>query len=207
MGKCYATCPTLTYPYQGNCTTCVSPCATCLNGAFSCSTCITNYLLLNTTCVLSCPSSGYILVNSSCIACPSNCVSCSSSSSCNACDGAYYLSQGSCVTACPSTSPIIVNSECTACGPECATCAESPSNCLTCTLFYFKYSYTCVQTCPLSYYSNELTYTCESGLSSKIVYFPILITYMVIIGLLVVIRLIATHTSLPTSIAAFSGWI
>lgn len=85
VGSCYAECPTPTYPYLGICTTCVSPCATCLNGAYSCSTCESGYLLLNTSCVPNCPSSGYTTGNGSCIACPKNCVSCSSSTSCEAC--------------------------------------------------------------------------------------------------------------------------
>jgi hypothetical protein len=207
-GKCYASCPALTYPYQGNCTTCVSPCASCINGAFSCSTCEPNYLLLNTSCVLSCPSAGYVLLNGSCVGCPANCVSCASSTACVACDSNYLLYNGGCVASCPSSSPIVVNQQCTACAGECATCEGSPSNCLTCTVYFFRYSYTCVASCPLSYYSNELTFTCESGLSAKIVFFPVLITYLVLLFLLATIKLCcARSTSLPTVLAAFSGWL
>ena len=140
------------------------------------------------------------------MACPTNCLSCLSSTTCAACLSSYYSYQGGCVSACPSSSPIIVNSVCTSCSPQCATCAQSPDNCLTCTLYYFQYSYTCVQTCPLSYYSNALTYTCESGLSSKIVFFPVLITFAVIIAILILIKSFSCTTSLPTALTAFSGW-
>jgi hypothetical protein len=62
-----------------------------------------------------------------------------------------------------------------------------------------------VSSCPLSYYSNQITYTCESGLSSKIVFFPVLITYLVVICLLIVIKICARTTSIPTVLTAFSG--
>lgn len=59
----------------------------------------------------------------------------------------------------------------------------------------------------MSYFSNQVDYTCESGLSSKIVFFPVLITYIVILFLLIVVKLFAHSTSLPTSLTAFSGWL
>lgn len=64
-----------------------------------------------------------------------------------------------------------------------------------------------MESCPVSYYSNQIDYTCESGLSSKIVFFPVLITYCVFLFLLVVVKLFASSTSLPTALTAFSGWL
>jgi hypothetical protein len=64
-----------------------------------------------------------------------------------------------------------------------------------------------VQSCPLAYYSNELSYTCESGLSSKIVFFPVLISYVVVIVILIIIKIFSKQTSFPTALAALSGWL
>lgn len=157
--------------------------------------------------MLSCPSIGYVQLNGSCLNCPTNCVSCQSSIVCSTCNSGYYLYQGGCVVSCPSTSPIIVSQTCNSCSAECATCSGSPDNCITCTLFYFKYSYTCVQSCPVSYYSNIMSYTCESGLSSKIVFFPVLITYVIIIGVAIIFKVYNHSTSFPTVVASLSGWM
>lgn len=64
-----------------------------------------------------------------------------------------------------------------------------------------------MQSCPVSYYSNQLDYTCESGLSSKIVFFPVLITYLVFVGLVLLIKLFTPSTSIPTTITALSSWL
>lgn len=172
-----------------------------------CSSCISSYYLLNASCITSCPPTGYLTQNNSCLACPSSCLKCSSPIACNICESSHFLYQGSCVSQCPSTSPIISNQSCLSCSYECSTCANSPDYCLTCRLYYFKYSYSCVETCPLSYYSNIMTYTCESGLSSKIVFFPVLITYLVVIAVILAFKIFVRVTSFQTTVVALSGWV
>lgn len=76
------------------------------------------------------------------------------------------------------------------------------TNCTKCTVFYFKYEYTCVKECPLTYYSNVVTYQCEDGLSSKIVFFPVLITAIVVIFLMLLSKCFARETSFTTAVAA-----
>jgi hypothetical protein len=52
-----------------------------------------------------------------------------------------------------------------------------------------------------------LTYSCESGLSSKIVFFPVLITYVVIIAVMAIVKCFTRQTSLITVLSALSGWL
>lgn len=70
-------------------------------------------------------------------------------------------------------------------------------------MFYFKYTYTCVKECPLTYYSNVVTYECQDGLSTRIVFFPVLITAVVIIFFLLVIKVFTRSTSFITAVSAF----
>jgi hypothetical protein len=52
-----------------------------------------------------------------------------------------------------------------------------------------------------------MTYTCESGLSSKIVFFPVLITYLVVIAVILAFKIFVRATSFQTTVVALSGWI
>lgn len=126
---------------------------------------------------------------------------------CLTCAQDYYALQGICQSSCPVNYPIVVNRTCTSCSTVCATCDTNPDNCTTCTLYYFKYLYTCVESCPIAFYSNVQTYTCDNGLNGKIVFFPILITYFVLFFVVVAIFLLSRHTSIPTVITALSGFL
>lgn len=92
--------------------------------------------------------------------------------------------------------------ECKDCDPQCSTCSGSPDNCTECTVFYFKYEYTCVEECPVSYYSNVVTYECEDGLTSRIVFFPVLITGLVVLAIVLISKCISPATSIPTALTS-----
>lgn len=63
---------------------------------------------------------------------------------CDTCVDGYYKLDGGCVSSCPDSYPIVGNRECQSCEPQCAGCEGTADNCTTCTVDYFKYSYTCV---------------------------------------------------------------
>lgn len=190
------------YPYNKTCTYCISPCVTCASSPDLCTSCTDGLFLLANSCVSVCPSSGYYTEGSVCMPCVDNCLTCTSVSKCSVCAANYYLLSGACVSSCPSSNPIIENRECKDCDVQCATCSGSPDNCTQCTVFYFKYEYTCVEECPLTFYSNVNTYTCEDGLTSKIVFFPILITAFIVLIIVIVSKCFAPSTSIPTAYAA-----
>ena len=61
--------------------------------------------------------------------------------------------------------------------------------------------------CPISYYSNVVTSECESGLSSKIVFFPILITAIVVTFIVIISKCISKSTALITALVAFYSYL
>ena len=107
-------CTPTTISANGQCVTCLSPCATCNNGATSCSSCINGYAIAGTSCVQSCPIPGQSIVNGVC--------------QCRV----GYLSNGQCVPSCPTgTGPNNIR-VCENCPTNCVNCSASVSACQEC---------------------------------------------------------------------------
>lgn len=146
-GNCLSNCPTGTYStlLSNNtiiCQACLSPCAQC-SSSTSCNICLDGFYLLTTSpqyntkigqCLLVCPV-GYYAQNTSCLPCPSSCLSCLLTSSgvvtCSSCSNGLLIN-GICVSTCPvgyfgSTSSGI----CLPCASACLTCS-STSTCTQC---------------------------------------------------------------------------
>lgn len=59
-----------------------------------------------------------------------------------------------------------------------------------------------MEECPIAYYSNTATYECDDALSSKLVFFPILITCVVVLIIVLISKCITPPTSIPTALTA-----
>lgn len=150
------------------CSTCVvinsiSKCSACSGGTYldsstaSCKNCGSGAATCSSATVISSCQNGYQLTSNSmfCLACPSNCQSCpSSSSACTACNTGYYLNASSCyactLASCSQCSLFSSSQYCLACssgnyasGGQCYSCS---SNCIKCT------SGTSCVTCSSGYY-------------------------------------------------------
>jgi len=81
------------YLNQNGCLPCDASCVTCSqNGPNGCTSCPTGITLNNGACFVGC-GSGRVLVNSICVSCPRNCVSCSDQDTCTQCAQGYSLVQ------------------------------------------------------------------------------------------------------------------
>lgn len=169
-------------------TSCVFPCKLCANGnGFNNGTCLacyssalsTNYLLWNSInnitstgrCVSACPSSTYLNSSlSSCIDCPTSCLTCINDTYCNNCTANYYLYLRTCVTDCPDTYyPITANQTCNRCTQPCINCVNL-TYCKSCISGYNLYLGNCITACPSGYIpqivSNiSICYQCASPCS------------------------------------------
>ena len=135
----------------GICTSCVSPCLSCLE--------------TNPTSCLSCPK-GFLLNNNTCLEnqCPLYCEVCSSNVTCTQCQEGFVPINGFCspclvgCAECSTESPGLClqcslgtyldpnSSKCIGCSPNCVTCL--PDGCMTClTGFYLTADLTCAPNC------------------------------------------------------------
>ena len=167
-------CKTCSGPNQNNCLSCSSP---------------NYYYPTNDTCLASCPDGWYSNpVLNVCVQCYQNvppstwgtCATCSGSAynNCNTClslDYFYDPVSHTCVTSCPAGR--YANSEtkqCESCyqassvtanEQSCYTCKGPLSNeCLSCQNghYYYAQGSQCLLICPIGFYPNSLTFTCDS---------------------------------------------
>ena len=150
-GACYANCPSGSVANNATfqCTTCNSPCRTCVNQPSICTSCEPGQGFLQITassqlCVQECAAGTYPNGNV-CSVCDFRCAQClGTSTNCIACPARQFLYQaacwsycpgvtvnGTCVDACPSNYYRFSNQECRLCSAECETCNNGTS-CLTC---------------------------------------------------------------------------
>lgn len=147
------------------CSNCNSACLTCYGGSsFECSSCANSTnILINGVCTSTCPS-GTIKNGTACIACPTNCLSCSIVSnllSCSTCVPSYiftaYNGTNICVQSCSSLSSgvasyIQVGTTCQICNiSNCVLCVTTTSNqiqCSSCSNTTFLYNQQCYTACP-----------------------------------------------------------
>lgn len=157
-GYCSKNCPSGFYlTIFGNCSTCTSPCLSCVTSSVNCASCLVGYFLFyNTTstfktCTTTCPATYFPDINSGwCSKCLPTCTSCTTTNNCTQCISGYTLSNGLC------------QNQTTTCPTNCQSCAGQ--NCLKCNnpylLFANKNTSTssCISTCPSGFYPN--VYTC-----------------------------------------------
>jgi proprotein convertase subtilisin/kexin type 5 len=161
---CVASCPLATYPDNGQCLSCPSPCNQCSlnNGQILCLTCVSGYYLLNGKCSTTCPSGYYQSASTqTCIACLSNCLTCNNSTGCLTCANSIYTAP-SCTGNCSSGLYwSTTTNSCVSCYSTCATCYGGSSNqCSSCKnvsgVAYYLYGSQCLSVCPTGYYSTGL---------------------------------------------------
>jgi proprotein convertase subtilisin/kexin type 5 len=176
---CVTNCPNGTYltANPNLCNACNTLCQLCDVSSTNCSLCSSTGYLLNLTCLAICPNPYYPDTNgglgpNNCLQCSISCASCTNgvNSSCQSCNTGYMLSGSTCDTSClagygPTLDPLV----CVSCSASCKTCLNTAANCTDCfhspTVYYlFKTgsSSTCVVSCPVSYFINATTYTCDT---------------------------------------------
>lgn len=152
--KCYSSTPTGYYNSNGYATPCTGDCATCVNAATNCTSCLT--LNLNGhSCVANCPATK-VPINKTCVACDSPCLTCSNiQTNCTSCipnlTPAMFLSNFYCTPTCPDyTYANFTTSTCAPCQSPCLMCASS-SSCLSCINGMFLLNTSCYGSCPSGY--------------------------------------------------------
>ena len=173
-------CPSNYYVSATNsCIVCTSPCKTCTSDT-NCVTCVDNYNLDGTTCVITC-SGTKIPVNSICTSCDPACTLClGSTSNCSTCAIGFlytddlhrcsltcpagyilYSANNSCLTLCPSTY-YNLSGACTQCSTDCLSCV-SANNCTSCNTGLILYNGLCYASCPSSvpYLINNECVSCD----------------------------------------------
>jgi hypothetical protein len=134
-------------------TNCTFPCKICSNS--NSTTCLQCYSSVTTiyyfldpvsqSCVVpsACSVNTFANYNSStCVVCPTQCLTCTSLTNCISCTSNYYLLNGSCLTDCPLTYyPINIQQICSLCNSvnntaHCATCITI-NVCSTCLYSYY----------------------------------------------------------------------
>lgn len=101
-----------------------------------------------------------ININSTCVLCTSNCLTCSIAvNNCTSCIESYFLNGNTCSQNC-SLPNVTYLGLCTDCITPCLQCnANSTNNCSSCISGYFFYAFTCYQACPNNTYQNAFN-TC-----------------------------------------------
>jgi len=189
------TCPEGYYSINNKCRACTSPCLTCEISSSTCTSCINNYYLFESTCYQRCPT-GTVkqsdLTIPICASCGNFCEKCSASDPniCTRCEEGYYSYEGDCFEVCPDGTYLPSDSTtCQVCDDNCGTCSLAPSNCTSCdgaSEFPLRLNNTCKTSCPDGYVQLELSCeactapcltcaisqnTCNSCVSQHLLYF------------------------------------
>ena len=151
---CTQNCPTGTAKENSTSCTCnFTVCATCVLTINTCLTCSPGLVLLNSSCLSTC-GTGYYNSSGTCLACVSNCDTCSSSG-CSACStSAPILYNSSCLSSCP-TGTTQSGSTCITCITGCSVCT-STTICTSCQTIFYLVVYNngtteCTRPCPTSF--------------------------------------------------------
>lgn len=130
-----------------SCSLCDSPCLTCEQTGFYCTSCLnSSSFLLNGKCYEVCPE-GYWPDNFSkkCKPCQLHCRECENLAGCLFCETGYFNSH--------------ING-CLPCSMGCLSCL-SDNTCETCSENYFFLDKQCFEQCPKGYYKNNTNKTCD----------------------------------------------
>lgn len=136
------------------CRGCPATCSSCSTST-NCTACLTNYYLLNGSCLTDCPSGYYpIDISQTCALCnnvnnTAFCSSCITLNQCSSCLTSYLLQPSSrtCVVSC-TTNQVAVNGTCFDCLIPCSTCLTNTSNCISCLSGYYLHNNQCISACP-----------------------------------------------------------
>lgn len=156
--SCAKTCPqnSLYNTTTQNCDPCINSCASCSGTVSGCTSCVSGSYLLNSTCLLACPS--YYYINGSvCANCISPCLTCSASTNCSSCVTGYNFYQNSCLSVCTDPNTIPINGNCVPCSSSCLTCSGTITKCSSCRSGLYLLNGTCVSTCPDGTFVNTTT--------------------------------------------------
>ena len=166
--QCDSTCVECSGPTSTDCTVCPTSLPYLLPSGACGTACLTGQYLYETSCLIQCPSgyygfegnytciqtcpSGYFITGDLCLECDSTCEECNGSTS------------TSC-TVCPSTLPYMLPTN--ACAASCQTgqYLYGTSCLIQCPSGYYGFegNYTCIQTCPSSYFiTGDLCLKCDS---------------------------------------------
>ncbi|KAL4471907.1 hypothetical protein ABPG73_001157 [Tetrahymena malaccensis] len=143
---------------ERECTTCISPCATCsLENPNSCFSCENSMPIQNSQCVQACSEGFYLDKNNVCAPCLEGCNSCDDANSCISCNKNYRLFSNKNVQIC-------INS--ISCFSPCSTCSDNfqPTKCKTCINNYYLQDKQCVAQCDLGYFKIQSNFTCAKCL-------------------------------------------
>uniref|UniRef100_A0A8C1EK54 Proprotein convertase subtilisin/kexin type 5b n=1 Tax=Cyprinus carpio carpio TaxID=630221 RepID=A0A8C1EK54_CYPCA len=172
-GHCqfFSDCPLHTFTDKdGQCNPCHKSCLRCSGaGKEQCLSCNPKHLLLNQTCVSTCPDGYYVDEDKQeCVQCHVNCASCHGhhSKDCTTCKPGLLLLGHSCFTTCPPRYNDAENSAfraCQECDHTCEECSGSSRFCLKCRNGYFllRKSGQCLRTCPPNYFLHTLDGDCQ----------------------------------------------
>jgi len=136
------------------CLKCVSPYSLTNNtlltaGDPNFSTIVTNSTF---SCVLTCPSSTFKSLDSTCLSCPTGCLNCYYSD-CSTCKSGFFLYKTSCVSTCPSG--YITNSTSGICLQNPCLYTNSNRGCESCISPYLIQDGICVAFCADRYYREQ----------------------------------------------------
>uniref|UniRef100_A0A8C1PM43 Proprotein convertase subtilisin/kexin type 5b n=1 Tax=Cyprinus carpio TaxID=7962 RepID=A0A8C1PM43_CYPCA len=170
-GHCevFSGCPLHTFTDKdGQCKACHKSCLQC-SGADKqqCLSCNPKRLLLNQTCVSTCPGGYYVdKGKQECVQCHVKCASCLGhhSNDCITCKPGLLLLGHSCFTTCPLSYFVDASSRaCQECDHTCKECSGSSRFCLSCRDGYFllKKSGQCLRSCPSNYFPRTLDGDCQ----------------------------------------------
>lgn len=156
--SCLENCPQHTYFNGSSCLHCHDTCTSCGGpAANNCLSCPPGKVLDHFHCISSCPPSSFTSSERECLACPLNCINCSSVDSCKDCEHGYLklLVDSTCVGACPP-GHVQSDTECHPCPSNCKRCTD-PLSCSKCWDDYALYEpdNSCLKTCPDGYYVSE----------------------------------------------------
>ncbi|KAK3853126.1 hypothetical protein Pcinc_022851 [Petrolisthes cinctipes] len=134
LGLCVHSCPPGYYAVNGSCLRCGGLCEQCTSSDH-CLACSHRLLLVNSTCLTTCPDGYYELDNNKCGSCFPQCNTCvgGGSSDCASCRSNSFLHNGSCVYRCPEgTYGSTGDRMCLTCPAGCDVCnAEVCRSCVT----------------------------------------------------------------------------
>ena len=136
-GASSCSCSTGYYLVGSNC--CENSCASCSSGTSLCLTCIASNAVPDASVGCNCNSGYYgtkpLSTTTACIACYTECATCSAANLCLTCKATYgspSTTQGcNCKSGYYGTKPLVTAGACVACYSACATCSQA-NICLTC---------------------------------------------------------------------------
>lgn len=149
-----------------NCTTCIS--GYHLVGSSCMATVVCSNYFWNGVCLDVCPNTTFSGVNI-CNLCINNCLTCTSTTFCTSCKSNFYLYMNTCYWTCPaSTYSNFTSSSCTACPSSCSNCIQRNTSlvCLTCNIGYVLFNDQCINNCS----TVDQTYVIINGMCKPCLY-------------------------------------